>query len=87
MTTIDRRAMLRYLLGGAAVATTGFALVPDQANSAPLTLSRGDAVAVETPVDQAAFISRRAGRRPRRRPRTKCWYHHGKRVCTTGYHR
>src|SRR5215475_12898522 len=59
MTMIDRRAMLRYLLGGAAVATTGFALVLGQANAAPLTLSTGDAVAVQNPVDQAAFISRR----------------------------
>jgi hypothetical protein len=87
MTMIDRRAILRFLLGGAVVATTGFALVPDQANSAPLTLSKGDAVAVENPVDQAVYVSRRAGRRPRKRPHTNCWHHHGKRVCSTGYHR
>jgi hypothetical protein len=87
MTMIDRRAMLRFLLSGAAVATTGLALVPDQANAAPLTLSRGDAVAVANPVEQAVVVSHRAGRRPSRRPRTKCWYHHGKRVCSTGYHR
>jgi hypothetical protein len=87
MTTMNRRTMLRFLLGGVAVATTGFALVPDQADSAPLTLSGGSAVAVENPVDQAVFVSRRAGRRPSRRRHTKCWYHHGKRVCSTGYHR
>jgi len=87
MTMIDRRAMLRFLLSGAAVATTGLALVPDQANAAPLTLSRGDAVAVANPVEQAVVRSHRAGRRPSRRPNTTCWYHHGKRKCITGYHR
>jgi hypothetical protein len=87
MTMIDRRAMLRFLLSGAAVATTGLAMVPDLANAAPLTLSMGDAVAVANPVEQAVFVSRRAGRRPSRRPHTTCWYHHGKRVCSTGYHR
>jgi hypothetical protein len=40
MTIIDRRAMLKSLLGATVVAATGLVLVPDQANSAPLHLPR-----------------------------------------------
>jgi len=81
MTMIDRRVMLRYLLGGAAVATTGFAMVPDEANSAPLALSTPDLAMPAISVEKAVYVSRR--RRPRSRRRTHCWYHHGKKVCTT----
>jgi len=44
MTIIDRRAMLKSLLGATVVATTGLVLVPDQANSAPLPLVTSDVV-------------------------------------------
>jgi hypothetical protein len=81
MTTIDRRAMLRYLLGGTAVAATGFAMVPDEADSAPLALSVPDAARPVSSVEKAVFASRRP--RPRSRRRTHCFYRHGKKVCTT----
>jgi hypothetical protein len=41
--------MLKCLLGGTVVATTRLALVPDQVNSAPLTLSTSDVVSQEVP--------------------------------------
>ena len=81
MTIIDRRAMLKCLLGGTVVATTGLALVPDQANSAPLPLATSDVVMPVSPVEKAVFVSGR--RRPRSRRRTICSYHHGKKVCST----
>ncbi|MCI0600250.1 MAG: hypothetical protein L0Y50_00805 [Beijerinckiaceae bacterium] len=87
MTTIDRRAMLRALLGGAAAATAGLTLIPDAVDSAPLTLPARDGAAVENPIEQAVVVTRRAGRRPPRRPRTKCWYKNGKRVCASQYQR
>jgi hypothetical protein len=87
MTTIDRRAMLKFLLGSAATATAGLTLVPGSAESAPLASPAGTAVETDSPVEKAIFVSRRAGRRPSRRPRRKCWYHHGKKVCSTHYHR
>jgi hypothetical protein len=87
MAAIDRRTMLGAILSGAAVATIGLALTPGPAQSAPLAASTGDAVAVENPVEQAVFVTHRAGRRPSRRPRTKCWYKNGKRVCSSQYHR
>jgi hypothetical protein len=83
MTMIDRRAMLKCLLGGTVVATTGLALVPDQVNSAPLTLSRSDVVRPGSSVEKAVFVSGR--RRPRSRRRTTCSYHHGKKVCSSTY--
>jgi hypothetical protein len=81
MTIIDRRAMLKSLLGATVVAATGSVLVPDQANSAPLPLATSDVVMPVSPVEKAVFVSRR--RRPRSRRRTICSYHHGKKVCST----
>jgi hypothetical protein len=40
MTAIQRREMLRFMLGGAVVATAGLALMPVPAESAPLTMSK-----------------------------------------------
>jgi hypothetical protein len=39
MTAIDRREILRAMLGGAVVAAAGLVLIPDAAESAPLPLS------------------------------------------------
>jgi hypothetical protein len=89
MTAIDRRAMLRAVLSCAAVASTGLALIPGTAEAAPLALSPEDAVELGNPAEQALFITRRWGR-PSRHPPTKspkCSYKHGKRVCSTAYHR
>jgi hypothetical protein len=68
LTAIDRREILRALLGGTVVAAAGLVLIPDAAESAPLPLSPQDAVGVETPVEQTVVVTRRAGRRPRRHP-------------------
>ena len=87
MTTIDRRAMIRFVLGGAVAATAGLALIPGSAESAPLTRTARESVAAGTPVEQAVVVTRRAGRRPPRRPGTKCWYKNGKRVCASQYQR
>ncbi|MCI0600509.1 MAG: hypothetical protein L0Y60_13480 [Beijerinckiaceae bacterium] len=86
MKKIDRRAMLRIVLGGAAAATAGLTLIPTALEAAPLTPSPQDAVAVENPVKQAVVVTRRAGRRPGR-TRTKCGYKNGKRVCSSTYSR
>ncbi len=40
MTAIHRREMLRFMLGGAVVATAGLALMPVPAESVPLTMSK-----------------------------------------------
>jgi hypothetical protein len=73
MTTIDRRGMLTFLLGGAAVVTAGLALIPGSAESAPLTLPEGLGSDAEYPVDKAVWVR---GRRHR-----VCWWHRGHRVC------
>ncbi len=39
MTMIDRRTMLKTLLGGATVAASGAVLAASEAHSAPLTVS------------------------------------------------
>ena len=49
MTAIDRREVLRVLLGGAVVATVGLAMLPDAAKSAPLTISNSLPASTETP--------------------------------------
>ncbi|MGO9672835.1 MAG: hypothetical protein ACLPSF_01465 [Methylocella sp.] len=77
MTAINRRAMLGSLLGAAAVAALGSALTPRPAESAPLTLDKGLAASVESPVEKAAVVVVHR-RRPRRRV---CWWRRGRRVC------
>ena len=81
MTMIDRRTMLKTLLGGVAVAASGVVLATSQADSAPLTVSEPDGVAPVSPVEKAVFVSGR--RRPRSRRRTTCHQVHGKKVCKT----
>jgi hypothetical protein len=76
------RTMLGAILSGAAVATVGLVLMPGPVESAPLAVSGSDAVAMENPVEQAVFVTRRAGKRSLNVPR-KCWYKNGKRVCKT----
>lgn len=73
MTTIDRRGMLSFLLGGAAAATTGFALIPGPAESAPFIVPKGPASETEYPLDEVVWV--------RRRRRRVCWWHRGHRVC------
>jgi hypothetical protein len=60
MTSIHRRAMLGVMLGGAAAATMGIAvLTPGPAESAPLTMAAGRAVETENPVEKAVWVRRR----------------------------
>ncbi len=71
MTPIHRRAMLGVMLGGAAAATMGIAvLTPGPAKSAPLTIAAGRAVETENPVEKTVWVRRRV-----------CWWHRGRRIC------
>jgi hypothetical protein len=73
MTAINRRAMLKALLGSAAVATIGLVLTLDTAESAPLTTGVGRAALPENPVvEKVAWV---------RRHRWVCRWHRGRRVC------
>jgi hypothetical protein len=74
MTAIDRRS----LLGAAAVATIGLALMPNAAESAPLTIGRSLGRNAEDLIEktQVPPPGRRWGRR-----RWVCWWHRGRRVC------
>lgn len=73
MTTVDRRAMLRLVLGGAAAATAGLALIPGSAESAPLIVSKGLAPELESSVEDVVVRVRR---------RRVCRWRRGRRVCT-----
>jgi hypothetical protein len=79
MTAIHRREMLRVMLGGAVVAAAGLAMLPDAAESAPLTMSKR-LPAVENPVEEAVVVRRRWHRVHRRRP-VVCWWQRGRRIC------
>jgi hypothetical protein len=68
MTAIRRRAMLGYMLAGAAGVATGLAATVDPAESAPLMVGTGSGVRAGTPIEPAA----------RRRV---CWWRRGRRVC------
>jgi len=95
MTAIDRREVLRVLLGGAVVATVGLAMLPDAAESAPLTISKSLPASTKTPVEEAVVVVRHrrhwGGRRHwvghrhwvgrRHRRRWVCWWHRGRRIC------
>jgi hypothetical protein len=73
MTTIDRRGMLSLLLGGAAAASAGLALIAGPANSAPFIVPKGPDSEPEYLVDKVVWR--------RRRWRRVCWWHRGHRVC------
>jgi len=73
MTTFDRRGMITFLLGGAAAATAGLALMPGPARSAPLMGPEDSHAEPEYPVETAVWV--------RRRRRMVCWWHRGHRVC------
>jgi hypothetical protein len=79
MTAIDRREILRVMLGGAAVAAGGLALMPVPAKSAPLATSKSLSAATENPVEEAVVVVRRRRRVYRRR--RVCWWRRGRRIC------
>ena len=81
MNAIDRRGMLRNVLGGAlvvtaAVATVGLALSPDEVEADPLAME----VPLTTERAQAVVVGPRRGR-GRRRRRWVCRWRRGRRVC------
>lgn len=88
MTALDRRTFLaRFLAGagaGAVVIAAGAALVPVDAEAAPLMGALADGALPETGIEQAGvrcWWSR--GRRVcvRRPVRRVCWWSRGRRVC------
>jgi hypothetical protein len=80
MTAIDRREVLRVMLGGAVVATAGLALMPVPAKSAPLAMSKSLSAATENPIEEAVVVVRRR-RWVHRRRRRVCWWRRGRRIC------
>lgn len=86
MTTIDRRSMLKVVLGSAAAAGAGLPLIPHPAEAALTAFSKSPPAGTELPVEEAVFVTRRAGKRPRR-PRQKCTVKNGKKHCVSSYHR
>jgi hypothetical protein len=62
MTAIQRREMLRFMLGGAVVATAGLGLIPGPAESAPLTTSKSLPAPTENLVEEAVYVVRRRRR-------------------------
>ncbi len=81
MTAIRRREMLGVMLGGAIVATAGFALMAVPAKSAPLTMSKSRPATTDNFVEEAVVVVRRRRRWGRRRRVRVCWWHRGRRVC------
>ena len=84
MTIIHRREMLKVLLGGAAAATAGLALLPVPVESAPLTISKSVPATTDNFVEEAVVVVHRNhrhwGRRRHRRVRV-CHWRGGRRVC------
>ena len=80
MTAIDRREVLRVMLGGAVAATAGLALMPVPAESAPLTISKSLPDTTENLVEEAVVVVRRR-RWVHRRRRRVCWWRRGRRTC------
>jgi hypothetical protein len=81
MPEIDRRAMLRFLLGGGA-AVAGAALPLGRADSAPLVVNQAlrttENLHTDGLVEKAVAV---VHTRPVRRRRRVCWWHRGRRVC------
>jgi hypothetical protein len=74
MTAIHRREMLGIMLGGAAVATVGLAMMSVPAESAPLTVSKTLSATTDNHVEEAVVVVRRRRRRV-------CWWRRGRRIC------
>jgi hypothetical protein len=56
MTTIDRRSMLRVVLGSAAAAAAGLALIPNNpAEAAPGALTKSPAAGTELPLKKQSL--------------------------------
>jgi hypothetical protein len=80
MELIDRRALARRILFGAAVAAVGLALSPGTASAMPLDGRIPGALDDWLEKTQAVVVTSGPRRRPRRRVR-RCWWSRGRRVC------
>jgi hypothetical protein len=84
MTQLDRRAMLRTLVGAAAAAAA-FRLALDPAEAAPLMVDKAVTPPAETLAEKARTVvvhHHRGGRTVvHHRRRHTCWWHRGRRVC------
>ena len=78
MKQIDRRALTRGILCGAAIAVAGLAASPGTVNAMPLD----DRVPgpLDDWIEKAQVVVVGPRRRPRRRVR-RCWWSRGRRVC------
>ena len=84
MTDFDRRALLKFALGGVAAAAAGTVLSAGNAFAAPLPVETASGLGVENPVEEARTTCwwHRGRRVCRRRPvRRVCWWNRGRRVC------
>jgi hypothetical protein len=83
MNLIDRRSMMRSMLGGAAVAaaaaTVTVSLIPTAVEAAPLPLDNLPARLDDLVRDAQAVVV--GPRRRGRRRRWVCWWRRGRRVC------
>jgi hypothetical protein len=86
MNTIDRRGMMRAILGGAAVATLGATVATvgvvatsSTIEAAPIALDKTLSDKVNDLVLEAQAVV--VGPRRRRRRRWVCWWRRGRRVC------
>lgn len=81
---IDRRSMMRSILGGAAVATVGVAtaitLAPSPVEAVPLALDKALPAKTDDLVREAQVVVVNPRRRRRRR-RQVCWWRRGRRIC------
>jgi hypothetical protein len=84
MNVIDRRTMMRSVLGGAAAATVavtvGVGLMPKAAEAVPLTLGKDFPARKDDLVQEAQVVV--VPPRRRRRRRWVCRWRRGRRVCT-----
>jgi hypothetical protein len=81
MTAIDRRSILLKIAGGAA-ATVALALLPDAAESTPLSGGMvGGAMKPESLVEEARTVVVSTRHPHRRRRRRVCYWRRGRRVC------
>ena len=91
MDAIDRRSVLRTLVGGAVTVGLGTSLLPDMAEATPLAMQKDPGRNAGDFVQEAQADSRRPGRPPhrpphwhrhhRRRRRWVCWWRRGRRHC------
>lgn len=85
MSSIKRRALVRYAIVGLAAVAAGTALSAGEALAAPFPIEPASKLALDNPVEQARTTCWwQGGRRVcHRRPvRRVCWWSHGRQVCT-----